>query len=99
MLQAAKLWERTSARGTKYFSGRLGGVKIVILPNRDFAEGDPARGHSHLMYFADGAPAQPTQPAQPEGAPAQPTAAPAGQRARPQRGGPRRRLPDDVMPF
>jgi hypothetical protein len=30
LLQAARLWERTSAKGTRYMSGRLGGVKLVI---------------------------------------------------------------------
>jgi hypothetical protein len=36
LLQAARLWERTSAKGTRYMSGRLGGVTVVILPNRDY---------------------------------------------------------------
>jgi hypothetical protein len=40
LLQAAKLWQRTSARGTTYMSGRLGGVRVVIMPNRDYVEGD-----------------------------------------------------------
>ena len=40
-LQAARPWERTSAKGTHYMQGRLGGVKVVILPNRDYVEGDP----------------------------------------------------------
>jgi hypothetical protein len=38
MLQAARFWERTSAKGTRYLQGRLGGVKLVILPNRDYVE-------------------------------------------------------------
>jgi hypothetical protein len=37
LLQAARLWQRTRSRGTRYMSGRLGGVKVVIMPNRDFA--------------------------------------------------------------
>jgi hypothetical protein len=41
LLQAARLWEETSGKGTRYMQGRLGGVKLVILPNRDYVEGDP----------------------------------------------------------
>jgi hypothetical protein len=43
-------------------SGRLGGVKIVILPNRDHVEGDPANSHTHTMFFQDGSPTQPRGP-------------------------------------
>jgi hypothetical protein len=31
----------------RYMHGRLGGVKIVILPNRDYVEGDPVNSHTH----------------------------------------------------
>jgi hypothetical protein len=55
MLKAAGLWKRTSAKGADYFAGRLGGVKIVILENRDRqAEGAP----THWLYFAE--PTNPT---------------------------------------
>jgi hypothetical protein len=58
LLQAARLWERTSAKGTRYMSGRLGGVKVVILPNRDYVEGDPVNGHTHTLFFQDGSATQ-----------------------------------------
>jgi hypothetical protein len=51
LLQAARLWERTSARGTRYMAGRLGGVRVVILPNRDYVEGDQVTGHTHTLFF------------------------------------------------
>jgi hypothetical protein len=42
MLQAAKLWEKTSAAGNTYLIGRLGGVRILILRNRAAGtEGEP----------------------------------------------------------
>jgi hypothetical protein len=42
MLLAAKLWEKPLAKGNRYLVGRLGGVRILILANRDAgAEGDP----------------------------------------------------------
>ena len=59
LLQAARLWEKTSGRGTRYMQGRLGGVKLVILPNRDYVEGDPANGHTHNLFFQDGSSTQP----------------------------------------
>jgi len=50
-LLAAKLWEKTSAAGNRYFAGRLGGVKILILENRDRGgEGEP----DWHLFFADG---------------------------------------------
>jgi hypothetical protein len=52
MLPAARLWQRTSAKGTAYLTGRLGGVKVVILPRRDDEQGD----HTHVMLFAAPAP-------------------------------------------
>ena len=35
MLKATPLWAKTSAKGGQYFTGRLGGVKVLILENRD----------------------------------------------------------------
>jgi hypothetical protein len=51
MLKAAGLWQKTSAKGNVYWVGRLGGVKILILENRDRdAENEP----SHHLFFVDG---------------------------------------------
>ncbi len=89
LLQAARLWEKTSGRGTRYMSGRLGGVKIVILPNRDYVEGDPANGHTHTLFFQDGSTSAP-----------RPVAAPAEQRGPPRKADRRDQLiEDDVVPF
>ena len=52
MLQAARLWEKTSAAGNTYLIGRLGGVRILILRNRDAgSEGEP----DWHLFLADGA--------------------------------------------
>jgi hypothetical protein len=40
-------------------SGRLGGVRVVILPNRDYAEGDQVNGHTHALFFQDGSTSAP----------------------------------------
>ena len=51
MLQAAKLWEKTSAKGNTYLIGRLGGVRVLILRNRDAGtDGEP----DWHLFFADG---------------------------------------------
>jgi hypothetical protein len=84
LLQAARLWERTSTRGTTYMSGRLGGVKIVIMPSRDFAADDPAN--------SDGSTSAP-RPATAERAPAEKREPRPRQAAR---GGP---IDDDPVPF
>jgi hypothetical protein len=90
LLNAARLWERTSAKGTRYMSGRLGGVKVVIMPNRDFVEDDPANSHTHILYFQDGSTSapRPAANATAEKHEARPRQAP--------RGGP---IDDDPVPF
>jgi hypothetical protein len=96
LLQAARLWERTSARGTRYMSGRLGGARVVILPNRDYAEGDQVNGHTHVMYFQDGSS---TQPRPAERAPTERTPAEPRERARKVDRGNRQPMEDDPVPF
>ena len=44
LIQAAKLFEKTSARGSNYLTGRLGGLRVLIMPNKRFVEGDPDNG-------------------------------------------------------
>jgi hypothetical protein len=51
MLKAASLWEKTSAAGNRYFIGRLGGVRILILDDRSRGvEGEP----DWQLFFCDG---------------------------------------------
>ena len=49
MLPAARLWTRTSGKGPNYLAGRLGGVRVLVMPKRDGEEGD----HSHVLLFAE----------------------------------------------
>jgi hypothetical protein len=52
MLKAGGLWAKTSTKGGRYLSGRLGGVKVLILANRDRqSDNDPG----HILYFVEGA--------------------------------------------
>ena len=51
MLKAGGLWAKTSAKGGRYLTGRLGGVKVLILANKDRqSDSDP----THILYFVDG---------------------------------------------
>ena len=50
MLKAAGLWAKSSTKGGQYFTGRLGGVKVLILENRDRkSDADP----SHNLFFVE----------------------------------------------
>jgi hypothetical protein len=50
MLTAAKLWRRTSAKGSDYLTGRLGGLKVLVMQNRDRRGDDDA---THVLLFAE----------------------------------------------
>jgi hypothetical protein len=50
MLKAAGLWSKTSVKGGWYLTGRFGGVKVLIMENRDRqGDDDP----SHILYFTE----------------------------------------------
>jgi hypothetical protein len=50
MLKAASLWSKTSVKGGQYLTGRLGGLKVLILENRDRQSDDDP---SHHLFFAE----------------------------------------------
>lgn len=50
-LKTGGLWAKTSAKGGRYLTGCLGGVKLLILANRDR---QPDNDLSHILYFVDG---------------------------------------------
>jgi hypothetical protein len=49
-LKAAGLWERSSVKGGQYLTGRLGGVKVLVLENRDRKTDDEP---SHHLFFVE----------------------------------------------
>jgi hypothetical protein len=53
LLPAARLWRRQSAKGLHYLAGRLGGVRVLIMPKREDEDGD----HTHTLFFAEPSPA------------------------------------------
>lgn len=52
MIEAGRLFERTSSRGITYLAGRLGGLKVLVLPKRAGDEGE----HSHVLFVTAPAP-------------------------------------------
>lgn len=45
MIEAGRLYAKVSAKGTEYFTGRLGGLKLLVLPKKS----DDAGEHSHVL--------------------------------------------------
>jgi hypothetical protein len=45
MIPAAKLWEKISAKGDRYFVGRKGGFRVLVRENNR-RDGDSARTSS-----------------------------------------------------
>jgi hypothetical protein len=50
MLKAAGLWAKTSVKGGQYLTGRLGGVKVLVMENRDRKTDDDP---SHHLFFVE----------------------------------------------
>jgi hypothetical protein len=49
MLPACKLYARTSGKGTSYLMGRLGGLRVLVMPKREAEAGD----HTHTLLLAE----------------------------------------------
>ncbi len=49
MLPACKLYSRTSAKGASYLMGRLGALRVLVMPRRDGEAGE----HSHVLLLAE----------------------------------------------
>jgi hypothetical protein len=76
MLKAAGLWQKSSAKGGQYLTGRLGGVKVLILENRERQTDD---NPSHHLFFAEAPDRRQGAQERGEGRRAEPTLPPAGQ--------------------
>jgi hypothetical protein len=101
MLKVTGLWERTSANGNRYLSGRIAGAKVLILENRDRqSDQDP----THTLFFTEAG----ERPAgdgngrrfqTSENVSGQPHHRPAQRRERPVDPARQEPLPDDPLPF
>jgi hypothetical protein len=45
LIKAAGLWAKSSVKGGQYLTGRLGGMKVLILENRDRQNDDDPSHH------------------------------------------------------
>ena len=62
MLKAAGLWEKTSVKGGQYLTGRLGGVKVLVMENRDRKTDDDPSPPPVLRRSARSAPGRRSGP-------------------------------------
>jgi hypothetical protein len=76
MLKAAGLWQKTSVKGGQYLTGRLGGVKVLILENRERQTDDDP---SHHLFFVEAPDRRQGAQERGEGRRAEPILPPAGQ--------------------
>jgi hypothetical protein len=60
LIPACRLWERTSSAGNPYLVGRLGGLRILVLQNRDRQGEDDA---SHVLVVTTAPERQPSDTA------------------------------------
>lgn len=60
LIQAAKLWQKTSASGRTYLTGRMGGLRVLVFENgRRTDEADP----THFLMIGAADPDGPRKPA------------------------------------
>jgi hypothetical protein len=88
LIPAAKLWENVSAKGNRYFVGRMSGVKILVMENNRREDENDA---SHTLFFTDAPQRSQVTPAEPS------HPAPVHRPAR--RGGKTRQIDDDPVPL
>jgi hypothetical protein len=50
LIKVAGLWAKSSVKGGQYLTGRWGGLKVLVMENRDrHSDDDP----SHILYFVE----------------------------------------------
>ncbi len=52
-IKIAKLYEKTSAKGTRYFVGRLGAARVLLFQSRETAEGSDVVWNMYLQEVPD----------------------------------------------
>src|SRR3954449_12945878 len=50
LIKAAPLWAKSSVKGGQYLTGRLGGLKVLVMENRDRQSDDDP---SHHLFFVE----------------------------------------------
>jgi hypothetical protein len=45
LIKAAGLWQKTSVKGGQYLTGRMGGLRVLIMENRDRKSDDDLSHH------------------------------------------------------
>jgi hypothetical protein len=50
LIKAAGLWAKTSVKGGQYLTGRMGGLKVLVMENRERKSDDDP---SHHLFVAE----------------------------------------------
>jgi hypothetical protein len=53
LIKAAGLWAKSSVKGGQYLTGRMGGLKVLILENRDRKSDDDPSHHLFVTEAPD----------------------------------------------
>jgi hypothetical protein len=53
LIKAAGLWAKSSVKGGQYLTGRMGGLKVLILENRDRQNDDDPSHHLFVTEAPD----------------------------------------------
>jgi len=92
---AAKLYKKTSQKGTTYFAGRMGNVKLALVKSKDVADNGE---EIWSLIFSEAKPYQPRDDAKAQSQAPTTTLAPPPDRP-PRRDFARTDGPDDEIPF
>jgi hypothetical protein len=102
LIPACRLWKKQSAAGQSYLVGRMGGLRVLIMANKE-RSGD--EDHTHILLITaapDTGAAQTTEREVSPNAPPDARPAWAKAKARGKRsavGGQRSQIPNDPVPF
>jgi len=91
---AAKLYKKISAKGSEYFTGRMGGVRVTLLKSRETSDSGE---EIWSLMFAEAPAFKPRDDAKAQSQAPQTLSPPPGRP--PSRDRPRSDGPDDEIPF
>jgi hypothetical protein len=94
VIPACRLWRKTSAKGNEYLIGRLGGIRVLVMPNTRPEDGDDS---THTLMLAEAPQRDATRGQATPAEPSEPT--PPATRQVTRRGEDKRPIDDDPVPF
>ena len=84
LIKAAGLWQKTSVKGGQYLTGRMGGLRVLVMENRDRKSDDDPSHHLLVAEAQDRRQGMASQPQERSGGAGTPP--PSQRHPQPQRG-------------